>query len=285
MVFIRINISDTDTGIRNRMSQNDYYQIINVDQKASAKQIKDAYRKLAFQYHPDRNEKNPAAAEKMKSVNEAYAVLSNPDKRREYDTLRQQFGSSAYSQFRQTYSEQDIFSGSDINQILEQMARVFGLRGFDEIFKEFYGKGYQRYEFRKPGFFASSYLFKTPRQNGNMNQSGHPLQGTAGRLTRFLLKQFSGIEFPEDGADIHDTVWLDPELAHRGGPYAYYLRKKKKRLVVKIPAGIRSDQQIRLASMGDDGKGGGRTGDLYLKVRIRKPLLQQVRDFLTKRQR
>ena len=64
------------------MSQNDYYHILGVDQQASAKQIKDAYRKLAFQYHPDRNEKNPAAAEKMKSVNEAYAVLSDPDKRR-----------------------------------------------------------------------------------------------------------------------------------------------------------------------------------------------------------
>ncbi|MGD9148767.1 MAG: DnaJ domain-containing protein [Desulfobacterales bacterium] len=264
------------------MSQNDYYQILGVDQKASAKQIKDAYRKLAFQYHPDRNDKNPTAAEKMKSVNEAYAVLSDADKRREYDTLRQQFGSSAYSQFRQSYSEQDIFSGSDINQILEQMARAFGLRGFDEIFKEFYGQGYQRYEFRKPGFFANSYFFKMPRQSGRMDHSGHPLQGAVGKLTRFLLKQFSGIEFPEDGADIHDTVWLDPELARRGGPYAYYLRKKNKKLVVKIPAGTRHDQQIRLTGMGEDGKGGGRPGDLYLKVRIRKPLLQQVKDLIHK---
>ena len=206
------------------MSQNDYYQILGVDQRASAKQIKDAYRKLAFQYHPDRNDKNPAAAEKMKSLNEAYAVLSDPDKRRDYDTLRQQFGSSAYNQFRQSYSEQDIFSGSDINQILEQMARAFGLRGFDEIFKEFYGQGYQRYNFQKPGFFAKSYFFKMPPHAGQMNRTGHPLQGGVGRLTRFLLKQFSGIKFPEDGADIRDTVWLDPELARRGGPYAYYLR-------------------------------------------------------------
>jgi DnaJ-class molecular chaperone len=264
------------------MSQSDYYQILGVDQKASAKQIKNAYRKLAFQYHPDRNDKNPAAAEKMKSVNEAYAVLSNADKRREYDTLRQQFGSSAYSQFRQTYSEQDIFSGSDINQILEQMARAFGLRGFDEIFKEFYGQGYQRYEFRKPGRFASRYFFKMPGRRGSIDQSGHPLQTAAGKLTRFLLKQFSGIEFPEDGADIHDTVWLKPELARNGGPYAYYLRKKNKKLVVKIPPGTKSNQQIRLTGMGEDGKGGGQTGNLYLKVRIRKPLLQQVKDFLSK---
>ncbi|MGD2096658.1 MAG: DnaJ domain-containing protein [Desulfobacterales bacterium] len=264
------------------MSQNDYYQILGVDQNAGAKQIKGAYRKLAFQYHPDRNDKNPAAAEKMKSVNEAYAVLSDPDKRRDYDTLRRQFGSSAYSQFRQNYSEQDIFSGSDINQILEQMARAFGLRGFDEIFKEFYGQGYRRYEFQKPGFFAKGYFFKMPHHTGGMNRSGHPLHGRAGKLTRFLLKQFSGIEFPEDGADIHDTVWLDSELARQGGPYAYYLRKKNKKLVVKIPPGTRADQTIRLAGMGEGGKGSGRAGDLYLKVRIRKPLLQQVKNILSK---
>ena len=83
------------------MSPNDYYQILEVDQKASAGQIKEAYRKLAFQYHPDRNSKNPEAAEKMKRVNEAYAVLSDAVKRREYDKMRHQYGSSAYSQFRQ----------------------------------------------------------------------------------------------------------------------------------------------------------------------------------------
>jgi len=267
------------------MSQNDYYQILGVDQKASAKQIKDAYRKLAFQYHPDRNNKDPEAAEKMKSVNEAYAVLSDATKRREYDALRQQFGSSAYNRFRQNYSEQDIFSGSDINQILEQMARAFGLRGFDEIFKEFYGQGYRTYEFRKPGFFAKGYFFTGPRHTGKAGHSATPLQGGFGKLTRFLLKQFSGIEFPEDGADIHDTIWLNPELARQGGPYAYHLRQKDKKLVVKIPPGTKPNQRIRLTGMGEDGKGGGQAGNLYLKIRIRKPLLKGVKNFLSKWQK
>ena len=262
------------------MSQNDYYQILDVDQKASSKQIKAAYRKLAFKYHPDRNSKDPEAAEKMKRVNEAYAVLSHAAKRREYDTLRQQFGASAYSQFRQNYSEQDIFSGSDINQILEQMARAFGLRGSDEIFKEFYGQGYQRYQFRKPGFFAKSYYFSGPRQTQGMNYTGLPLQGSIGKLTRFFLKQFSGIELPEDGADINDTIPLSPEHARQGGPYAYNLRKKDKKLVVKIPPGVKHNQPIRLTGMGEEGKGGGKAGDLYLKVRIRKPLLKSIKDFM-----
>jgi DnaJ-class molecular chaperone len=264
------------------MPPHDYYQILGVDQKAGPKQIKDAYRRLAFQHHPDRNRQNPEAAEKMKKVNEAYAVLSNAAKRREYDMLRQRFGSSAYSQFRQNYSEQDIFSGSDINQILEQMARAFGLRGFDDIFREFYGQGYQRYEFRKPGFFAKGYYFSKPHQPRGMNSTGFPLPGTSGKLIRFFLKHLSGIEWPENGNDINDTIILSPEHALRGGPYAYYLRKKNKRLVVQIPSGVKHNQVIRLAGMGENGKGGGKTGDLYLKVRIRKPLLQPLKDFLSK---
>ena len=264
------------------MPQNDYYQTLGIDQKASPRQIKDTYRKLAFKYHPDRNRKNPEAAEKMKRVNEAYAVLSDAAKRREYDAMRHQFGSSAYSQFRQNYSEQDIFSGSDVNQILEQMARAFGLRGFDEIFKEFYGQGYRHYEFRKPGFFAKSYYFTGPRKSRRVKSSGLPLPESIGKLTRFFLKQFSGIELPENGADHKDTIWLSPELARQGGPYAYYLRKKDKKLVVKIPSGIKHNQQIRLAKMGEDGKGGGKAGDLYLKVRIRKPLLKSIKDFIAK---
>jgi DnaJ-class molecular chaperone len=80
------------------MAKKDYYQVLEVDQKATDQQIKDAFRKLAFKYHPDRNQENPVAVEKMKGINEAYAVLSNPAKKREYDTLKNQFGSAAYTQ-------------------------------------------------------------------------------------------------------------------------------------------------------------------------------------------
>ena len=63
----------------------DYYQILGVSEDASQEQIKAAYRRLAFQYHPDRNKEDTAAAEKMKEINEAYAILSNQAKRKEYD--------------------------------------------------------------------------------------------------------------------------------------------------------------------------------------------------------
>ena len=88
------------------MEPKDYYQILGVEKNTDTKQIKTAYRELALKYHPDRNRENPEMADKMKAVNEAYAVLSNSTKRKEYDTLRQQFGSSAYHQFRQSYTEQ-----------------------------------------------------------------------------------------------------------------------------------------------------------------------------------
>ena len=95
------------------MGQQDYYRILGVDHDADAKAIKVAYRELAFKYHPDRNETNPDSADMMKQINEAYAVLSNPEKRQAYDSMRNRFGDNAYGQFRNAYTEQDIFNGSD----------------------------------------------------------------------------------------------------------------------------------------------------------------------------
>ena len=265
------------------MAQEDYYQVLGVDQNATDQKIKEAFRKLAFKYHPDRNRENDAAIEKMKKVNEAYAVLSNPAKKREYDTLKNQFGSSAYSHFRNNHSEQDIFNGSDINHIFEEMAKAFGLRGSNEIFKEFYGRGFQQFEFKNPRGFARGYVFGHPPDGSSQHQAPFPSEGNLGKLSRFLLQKISGVQFPEDGTDIEDHLYLAPEQALQGGPYAYYLRRKSKKLVVKIPPGVRPGQRIRLAGMGQEGKAGGRAGDLFLKVHIRKPLMKAIKDLFTRR--
>jgi DnaJ-class molecular chaperone len=265
------------------MSQEDYYQVLGVDQNASKTKIKEAYRQLAFKYHPDRNRESAAAAEKMKKINEAYAVLSNSAKKNDYDKLKSQFGSSAYTHFRNNYSEQDIFSGSDINHIFEEMARSFGFRGSNEIFKEFYGRGYQRFEFKNPGGQSGRFIFRHFSKAGNQGQVHSPMEGSFGKLLRFVLQKAGGIQFPQDGADIDENLYLAPQQASQGGPFAYYLRRESKKLVVKIPAGIREGQRIRLAGMGGKGKAGGKPGDLYLKVHIRKPLLKSIKDFLTGR--
>jgi len=264
------------------MEQKDYYQILGVPQNADSQEIKEAFRQLAFKFHPDRNKENPAAADKMKTVNEAYAVLSDPAKRREYDSLQQKFGASAYSHFRKTYSDQDIFNGSDIQHVFEEVAKTFGFRGFNEIFKEYYGQGYQRFEYKKPGIFAKGFVFGGHRGTGNQNQAPRLLRGNWGKISRHLFKKLSGLELPEDGKDILDTIRLSPEQALRGGPYAYFHRQKSKKLVVKIPPGIHAGQRIRLVGMGQEGKGGGSSGDLHLKVQIRKHRLDSIKNNITK---
>lgn len=259
------------------MPQRDYYQILGVEKNADLKEIKEAYRQLAFKYHPDRNKENPEAAEEMKAVNEAYAVLSDTEKKHKYDTLWQRFGSSAHNQFRRNYSERDIFSGSDINYVFEEMAKAFGFRGVDDIFREFYGKEYRTFQFKRPGIFAGGFIFTGSFKRGEHGQSALPSSGKLGKLSRLLLKQISGFETAKNGKDVDDVIRLTPEQALKGGPYAYFLRKKSKKLVVKIPPGVREGQRIRLAGMGEDGKSGGTSGDLYLKVQIKRPLIQKIK--------
>ncbi len=105
----------------------DYYEILGVKKDASADDIKHAYRELALRYHPDRN-KDPAAVEKFKTINEAYAVLSDPQKRQQYDML----GST---QFNQWYNADDILRNFDFESILKQMGMdLGGMGGFEDAF-------------------------------------------------------------------------------------------------------------------------------------------------------
>lgn len=263
------------------MEKTDYYDVLGVGRGVSQKAIKEAYRELAFKYHPDRNKGNPQASEKMKAINEAYAVLSDSTKRQEYDTLKQRFGASAYRHFRSSYSEQDIFRGSDIDDILDEMAKNFGFRGFDDIFKEFYGQGYGSFEFGRPGFFAKGFVFTGPSKKTDQDQRAFPRSGNLGKLSRFLLEKLGGVALPASGSDINDVIRLSPELAQQGGPFAYLHKKNSKRLVVQIPPNVKEGQRIRLSGMGESGKGGGQQGDLYLTVQIKKPLIRKIKNFLS----
>ncbi|MDL2321380.1 DnaJ domain-containing protein [Desulfosarcina sp. OttesenSCG-928-B08] len=261
------------------MSQLNYYQILNVDCNADAQQIKNSYRELAFKYHPDRNASDPSSADRMKSINEAYAVLSNPDKRREYDLMRQRFGDDAQARFRSAYTEQEIFRGSDVHQIFEEMARSFGLRGLDAIFSdltrqvEINGHG-----LTGKGFIYTGQFGKGPFGGGGQN----PLSGTLSpRLTRFvgnLFQKVTGIYLPQAGEDIHDTISLTKELAASGGAFTWRHPKRLTDLSITIPPGTQDGQRIRLAKMGGEGKHGGDNGDLYLKVKVKKPFLEKARD-------
>jgi DnaJ-class molecular chaperone len=266
------------------MENNDFYKVLGVSPDADAKAIKNAFRTLALKYHPDRNQDNAEASEKMKQINEAYAVLSDPAKRSQYDGLRSRFGSSAYQRFRQTHTEQDIFSGSDINTILEELARSFGIRGFDALFKEIYGQGYQTFAFKKPGFSARGFVFTGPfgarrTVQGQDQKAQIPSMSykILNKLSRYAAKKITGVDLPENGVDVHDVIRLSAEQMKGGGPYAYSDRKKSRKIVVKIPPDIKEGQRIRLKGMGETGAHGGQSGDLFLKVRQDTGVIKRVK--------
>ncbi|MEE9912067.1 MAG: DnaJ domain-containing protein [Deltaproteobacteria bacterium] len=264
------------------MEQKDYYDILGITNDATHKQVRDAYRKLALLHHPDRNQDNPEAAERMKAINESYAVLSDPRKRREYDTLRKAYGSSAYGQFRQTHTDQDIFKGSDIQQIFEELSRAFGYRSFEDIFRESYGAGYRTFEFRQPGAFGRVFVggFGGGQAAGQTAGKTAPLVGYLEKLIRYGLKKKWGIELPERGKDLKDFVLLSPDQAGLGAKIQYTSKKTGREMLVTIPPNTRAGQQLRLKGMGEPGRGGGEAGDLYVTVRIRNLLLQKAKDLL-----
>lgn len=226
------------------MSQAGYYERLGLTKDADQSQIKDAYRKLAFQYHPDRNPDDEAAAETMKSVNEAYAVLSNPEKRAEYDRMRTMFGDRAHDQFRSSYSAEDIFRGSDINDIFETISRMFSEQGFG-------------------GQNGRQQSFYWDFNNAGANADGH-------KVNNFILRKLMGTFMPVAGDDVKDVIWVNDGLARSGGPYAYESIWQGKKLVVHVPPKVRDGQSIRLGGMGKPGKNGGPNGDLLLRVRVRK---------------
>jgi len=254
------------------MEQQEYYEILNVEKSASQQEIKESYRRLALKYHPDHNRDDATASAKMKAINESYAVLSDPEKRSRYDALRQTYGDAAHDRFKQAYSEQDIFRGSDIQQIFEELSRAFGLRGFDEIFKDSYGSGYRSFEFRRPNAFGRVFVGGQGKGPG----AGFPLGGQLGRLIKYGLKKKWGIELPEKGKDIQDVIAVSSEVLQSGGKITYLCRKTEKELLVRIPHGIKPGQKIRLKGMGEPGKGGAEAGDLYVEVQMRNPLLQKI---------
>jgi len=281
------------------MEKKDYYKVLGVNEDASFEEIKKTYRKLAFQYHPD---KNPGREEMMKELNEAYAVLSDERKRREYDSYRQSYGFFARDKFRQTYTDQDIFKDSDINQVFAELSKVFGFNRPEDIFSNssFYGNQFRTFQFKGPGFtgkvFFSGPMSKTYQDmlRASRYQTSKAPAYQPSFFSRILLKGVQafqnhiakkyGLELPERGKDIEDGVTIPSEVASAGGKVRYHLAKpdNPRDLMIKISPGIREGQKIRLKGMGKDGRHGGESGDLYLRVKVHTPLLKKIIKFFGK---
>jgi len=207
----------------------DYYEILGVPRTATQEEIQRAYRKLARKYHPDVN-KEPGAEEKFKEINEAYEVLKDPEKRKRYDQL------GAHWKTGQDFTpppgwEVHFDFGPGAGKGVEDIIFGFGGRGssgFSDFFEALFG-GMRR--------------------------------GQAGAET-------SGFTRVRDGADQEATIRISLEDAYHGAQKIITLPNSHKTYEVKIPAGILPGQKIRLAGQGEPGIGGGRSGDLYLKVEI-----------------
>ncbi len=184
----------------------------------------------------------------------------------------------AYSRFRTRFSEEDIFRGSDIQQIFDEISRIFGFSGFDEVFRQTYGPHYRGFEFRRPGGFSR--VFVSSPFFGDSSSPIARRQGLMAKMAKWILRKKWGIAFPEKGRDLYDIITLPPDLAAEGGKFRYVNRADKKEFVVSIPPGIKAGQKIRLKGLGEEGRDGGPPGDLYLRVRIRSRLMQQLIEFL-----
>jgi len=210
------------------MTGKDYYKILGVEKTASADEIKKAYRKLAFKYHPDQNKDDKSAEEKFKDISEAYAVLSDAEKRHQYD----QFGADA---FNNNYSREDIFRGTDFNSIL----REFGFAGAGGIFGRIFSNQAGTSGF---SFGSGSNPF------GDAFNQRYVMRGES--LTYTLELSL------EDIAKNTERV------------ISYRIGDKQESVSVKIPAGISDDKRLRVPGKGMPGKGGGPAGDLYVKISL-----------------
>lgn len=261
----------------------DYYQILGVSEHASEQEIKSAYRKLAFKYHPDTNLGNEKAAEaKFKRINEAYCVLSDKVKRHQYDAARRgQFTGAGYGGSPGfSYSQQDIFqsmfSGQAAFSELERMFTQAGLR-FDRDFVSrvfFGGKGFTFYSFGSSGGAHQGAHRPTAVSNYKPGLMERTFLKIASSMGRFVLKRVFGFQYvaPRDRERLDEHLVLEISAAEAiaGGEklVAYKRGWREKRLVVKIPTGVKAGTKIRLKNMGK--LKGKQVGDLYLHVKVTK---------------
>ena len=214
------------------MPGKDYYSILGVPKSASAGEIKKAYRKLALKYHPDHNKDDKTAETRFKEISEAYAVLSDSEKRKQYDT----FGAEG---FQNRFSQEDIFRGFDFGTIFKEFG--FGGGRSDNIFSHIFGGG--------PG---------GPGRTQFRTSGGSPFQG------------FQGQPMGMKGHDLVYELSVTLEDVANGAQklIAYELGGQEQRVSVKIPKGIRSGKKLRLAGKGQPGIQGGPPGDLFVQVNI-----------------
>ena len=217
----------------------DYYETLGVPKTATEDEIRTAFRKLARKHHPDVAKDKKAAEEKFKEINEAYEVLSDAEKRKKYDQLGAGWNQPGGFQPPPGWGAQQPGGGFQQWQWgggeNGGVEFEFGGTGFSDFFEAFFGGGRGRSAF---GGFGGR-------------------QATA-----------------ERGADVEADIMVTLEEALHGSTRTVSLRRagsnKVENYQVKIPRGVHEGQRIRLAGQGEAGVRGGKSGDLFLRVRLAK---------------
>jgi molecular chaperone DnaJ len=264
----------------------DYYEVLGVAKDATKDQIKQAYRDLALKYHPDRN-KSPDAEEKFKEISEAYAVLSDDDKRSQYD----RFGHAGISG---RYSPEDIFRGTDFGDIFRDLG--FGFGGFDRIFEQFFGgrggfgrvRQYEATQGRdiehqldislQEAARGTEVEIEIPRtivcdtcrgsgaKPGTQPQTCPKCHGT-GEL-RYVQNQgytqIVQIAACDKCRGTGKVIGSPCNVCHGTG-----VIRKHSKLKVRIPAGVDTGSVLRLSGEGEAGERGASPGDLYVVLRVK----------------
>ena len=251
-----------------------------MQRNATKDEIKSEYRKLALKYHPDRN-KSPDAENKFKEISEAYAILSDEEKRAQYD----RFGHAGIDG---RYSTEDIFRGVDFEEILRDIG--FGFGGFGSIFDTFFGgrpaRGPQRgqdirYDLEislEQAYAGLGTEIEVPRTercsecNGSGAKPGTspkkcPDCGGAGQIQHIQnagFMHFARIEPCRKCRGKGTIIEKSCNQCHGAG-----IVERDRRISIKIPPGVDTGSQLLLRGEGDAPNGGGRRGDLYVVVHVK----------------
>jgi molecular chaperone DnaJ len=250
----------------------DYYEVLQVTREASDQELKASYRKLAMQYHPDRNPNNPEAEEQFKACSEAYQVLSDPEKRAAYD----RYGHAAFQGGGNPFAGGAGFQG-DLGDIFGDLfGEMFNMGGSRKATRIQRGRDL-RYdltlEFEEAVFGVEREINIRRLETCDDCHGVGTLNGKApatctqcaGRGQVRFQQGFFSVAKTCSRCSGTGTMIVDPCRACRGEG----LLAKKREILVKVPAGVEQDTRIRYQGEGEAGKHGGPAGDLYVVLNVK----------------
>ena len=237
------------------MNKKDYYEVLGVKKDASDEEIKRAFRKLAKQYHPDVN-KEPGADEKFKEIGEAYSVLSDPNKRSQYD----QFGHAAFQNGAGGSGGTGGFSGFDFNDF-----------DFGDIFDDLFGGGFGFGKKKKKNRATKGPDTLVRIQLDFMEAVKEHKCPTCGGRGRVVVQQNSLFGVFQTETTCKDCGGVGTTYGEKcsncsGRGYV----KQIKEIEVDVPAGVNTGNKLRISGKGEAGKNGGPNGDIYIEFNVKE---------------